>query len=152
MMTTAITDGMEILTTRVFPVQVEALYAAFSTPEHLARWWGPDGFTNRITRFDLHPGGEWHITMTNSDGLDFHNRCTFEIVVPGERIFYVHHEPMHVFTMDMFFATAGGDSRLTWKMTFERNRENLEIRKFIAAANEQNFDRLGRLLEDLKGK
>lgn len=148
-MTTRIDNPLEILSSRVFPVSVPRLYTAFADPSLLERWWGPDGFTNRVTRFDLKPGGEWHITMTNSDGQDFHNRCTFEIVEPGSRISYVHHEPMHVFTMDMQFATAGEEARLTWRMHFERNRENLEIRKFIAVANEQNFDRLGEVLATL---
>lgn len=147
-MTTRIDGGIEILSSRVFPVSVSKLYAAFAEPSLLERWWGPDGFTNRITRFDLVPGGEWHVTMTNSDGTDFHNRCTFEIVEPGARIFYLHHEPMHVFTMDMHFASAEEHARLTWRMTMERNRENLELKKFIAAANEQNFDRLGRVLAE----
>ena len=145
-MTSMIDKSMEILSSRAFPVSVAKLYAAFADPALLERWWGPDGFTNRITRFDLAPGGEWHVTMTNSDGQDFHNRSTFEIVEPGSRVLFLHHEPMHVFTMDMQFAGAGSEARLTWRMLFERSRENLEIKKFIAAANEQNFDRLGQLL------
>lgn len=148
-MTTSIADGIEILSSRVFPVSVARLYTAFAEPALLERWWGPDGFTNRITRFDLQPGGEWHVTMTNSDGTDFHNRSTFEIVEPGSRIRYLHHQPMHVFTMEMNFASAGDHARLTWRMVLERNRENLELKTFIAAANEQNFDRLGRVLSEL---
>lgn len=148
-MTTRIANGIEILSSRVFPVSVPRLYTAFAEPALLERWWGPDGFTNRITRFDLHPGGEWHVTMTNSDGTDFNNRSTFEIVDPGSRIQYLHHEPMHVFTMDMTFASAGDHARLTWRMILERNRDNLELKTFIAAANEQNFDRLGRVLSEL---
>ncbi len=149
-MTTRIANGIEILSTRVFPVSVPRLYAAFAEPALLERWWGPDGFTNRITRFELVSGGEWHITMTNSEGQAFHNRSTFERVEPGSRIQYLHHEPMHVFTMDMHFADADDHARLTWQMVLERNRENLELKKFIAAANEQNFDRLGRVLAELK--
>lgn len=149
-MTGPIANGIEILSSRVFAVPVARLYTAFAEPRLLERWWGPDGFTNRITRFDLKPGGEWHITMTNSDGQDFHNRSTFQTVEPMQRILYLHHEPMHVFTMDMHFSTAGDGSRLTWQMILERNRENLELKKFIAAANEQNFDRLTRILDEMK--
>lgn len=149
-MITTIARGVEILTTRVFPVTVPELYRAFSEPALLERWWGPHDFTNRISHFDLRPGGEWHVTMTSSAGEDFHNRSTFEVVEPENRISYLHHEPMHVFTMDMHFATAGDHARLTWRMVLERNRENLELKTFIAAANEQNFDRLGQLLDNLK--
>lgn len=137
---------MEILTSRVFPVSRDILFDAFADPVKLERWWGPEGFTNTVTRFEFRPGGEWHITMRNSDGTDFENTATFEEVRAPEEIRYFHHGPIHAFTMVMtFFETTDG-TRLTWQMIFERNAENIALKKFIAAANEQNFDRLAELL------
>lgn len=140
---------MEILSSRVYPVRRSVLFDAFADPRKLEQWWGPHGFTNRVTRLDLREGGEWHITMRNSDGKDFHNRATFETVRPPEEIRYFHHGPIHAFTMIMTFADADDGARLTWRMLFERNAENLGLKTFIAAANEQNFDRLGDLLASL---
>lgn len=142
---------MEILTSRVFRVSREVLFDAFADPSKLERWWGPDGFTNTVTRFEFRPGGEWHITMRNSDGTDFHNVATFEAVRAPEEIRYLHHGPIHAFTMVMtYFETTDG-TRLTWQMIFERNAENIALKNFIAAANEQNFDRLAELL-NIKGE
>ncbi|MNL72341.1 hypothetical protein D3C87_1976370 [compost metagenome] len=90
--------------------------------------------------------------MTASDGTDFDNHCTFEEVVAPERIAYIHHLPMHVFSMIMTFDEEAGGTRLTWRMLFEPTEENLQLEKFLAAANEQNFDRLENHLQQKTGK
>lgn len=141
------TDRMEILNERFFAVEPATLFDAFADLEKLKHWWGPHGFTNTIGAFDFHPGGLWQITMTASNGTDFANRSTFQEIVPGRRIVFLHHEPMHVFTMEMDFLQEDGGTWLRWRMLFEPTEENLQLQKFIAAANEQNFDRLENLLE-----
>jgi uncharacterized protein YndB with AHSA1/START domain len=141
------TEKMEILNDRLFGVDPPTLFAAFADPGQLAQWWGPNGFTNRIEQFDFVPGGDWRVTMTASNGTDFHNRSTFREIEPHRRITFLHHEPMHVYTMEMTFAPEGEGTRLHWRMLFEPTEENLQLKKFIAAANEQNFDRLENLLK-----
>lgn len=140
------TDQIEIRNERVFPVGRAALYDAFADPDKLARWWGPEGFSNRITAFDLRPGGIWLITMTADNGTEFDNRWSFEEVVEGQRITARHHEPVHFFTLEMEFADAGSGARLSWRMLFDRSEETEMLEKFLHAANEQNFDRLARVL------
>ena len=79
-------ETIEILNKRLFAVDHETLFDAFANPEKLVHWWGPNGFTNRIDAFDLRPGGDWRITMTASNGTDFDNHSTFEVVEPPHRI------------------------------------------------------------------
>ncbi|MBX9466777.1 MAG: SRPBCC domain-containing protein [Rhizobium sp.] len=135
-------EKLEIVSERHFDASAEALFAAFADPERLARWWGPHDFTNRITQFDFVPGGEWLITMTSFEGTDFDNRWTFQAVDVPKRILALHHEPMHVFTLEMTFEPVESGTRLVWRMQFDDTPENREIEHFIAAANQQNFDRL----------
>lgn len=137
---------LEILTSRVFPIAREHLFDAFADPDKLAQWWGPHGFTNTVHRFEFQPGGEWHITMRNSDGQDFLNHSTFEAVNAPEEIRFFHHGPIHAFTMIMTYSETEDGTRLTWRMLFEKSRESLDMKPFIAAANEQNFERLAALL------
>ncbi len=49
---------------------------------------------------------------------------------------------MHRYWMTMEFTPAPGGTRLTWHMRFESADEQAKLQEFIAAANEQNFDRL----------
>ena len=140
-------EKLHIVSERHFDAPADALFAAFADPECLARWWGPHDFTNRITQFDFVPGGDWLITMTASDGTDFPNRWTFQAIDAPKRILALHHEPMHVFTLEMTFEPGEeGGTLLVWRMQFEDTPENREIERFIAAANQQNFDRLEAVL------
>ncbi len=56
------------------PAQV---FAAMRDPVRVARWWGPDGFTNTIHTFDFQPGGRWLLTMHGPDGTDYPNIATY---------------------------------------------------------------------------
>ncbi|AYD01621.1 SRPBCC domain-containing protein [Neorhizobium sp. NCHU2750] len=139
-----------IVSERVFETDRATLFGAFADATLLARWWGPHDFTNRIDEFDFQTGGTWRITMTSSAGMDFANRWTFEDIRPGERIRAFHHEPMHAFGLDMHYADCDGGTRLTWHMSFEDTEQNRDIEKFLAAANQQNFDRLEDLLAEIE--
>jgi uncharacterized protein YndB with AHSA1/START domain len=139
-------DKIEILNERLFPADRPTLFDAFADPRKLEQWWGPEGFTNQITAFMLSPGGTWLITMTADNGTEYHNHWTFEDVVSGHAIKARHHEPVHVFTLEMRFADEGQGARLSWRMLFDRTEENEQMEKFLHAANEQNFDRLARVL------
>ncbi|MEQ8306513.1 MAG: SRPBCC domain-containing protein [Hoeflea sp.] len=145
-------DKLEIRNDRLFATDRTTLFDAFADPDKLALWWGPEGFTNVISRFDLIPGGEWLITMTADNGTDFHNRWTFDSVVEGELIRMTHHEPVHVFTLEMRFSDEGRGARLSWHMLFDRTEDTELLEKFLHAANEQNFDRLERLLDRQDGE
>ncbi len=137
---------MVIITTRNLLFDSAKLFAAFADPDQLKVWWGPDGFTNTIHDFDFQPNGTWHYTMHGPDGSDFINTCTFGEIVPDKTITFVHHLPMHVFTMTMTFEPKQTGTLLTWHMDFEPNDTNAAVRPFIEAANEQNFDRLDAFL------
>ncbi len=144
-------DKVEIENERLFRVDAQTLFNAFAKPRQLERWWGPHGFTNLIHTFDLRPGGAWRITMTASNGTDFDNHSTFEIVEAPSRIAFLHHGPIHEYRMDMTFTPEDGGTRLKWLMRFTPNEDNITLKKFIAAANEQNFDRLEAFLEEMAG-
>ncbi len=146
---TARTDPvpMEITNSRIFAAPREALFDAFADPEKLKHWWGPDGFTNTMHTFDFRTGGTWHFTMHASNGAAFENTSTFKEIIALERIVFIHHLPVHVFTMAMTFDREGSGTRLTWLMQFEPAESNAGLKDFIAAANEQNFDRLDAFLK-----
>jgi uncharacterized protein YndB with AHSA1/START domain len=139
----------EIVSTRAFPVPRAHLYEAFRDPDHLKHWWGPKGFTNSIEVFDLRPGGEWRLTMHGPNGADYPNAKTFTEVMPEERVVFQHHGPMHRFIMSLFFADDPAGSRLTWRMLFESAEHTAQIRGFVTAANEENFDRLTAYLQKM---
>lgn len=137
---------------RVFAIDRATLFNAFSDPDVLARWWGPHGFTNRIAKFEFENGGTWTIVMTSSSDTDFENHWTFEDIRRNERIVAFHHGPMHAFGLEIGYHDAEGGTCLTWRMSFEDTEDNRHIEKFLAAANEQNLDRLEAIVAEMGKK
>ena len=64
------TADREIVLTREFDAPRDLVWRAFSEPDQIVRWWGPNGFTTTIKKWDFRVGGEWSHTMHGPDGTD----------------------------------------------------------------------------------
>lgn len=53
---------------RVFPASRERLFACFTEPSHLLRWWGPQGTTCPSAEVDLRPGGRYRLAIRSEAG------------------------------------------------------------------------------------
>ena len=130
-------DPRSIIGTRVFEAPRELVFSAFSDPQHLAQWWGPDGFTTTTSAFEFKPGGVWRFVMHGPDGRDYQNRITFDEIVPPERIAYRHAggddvEPVQ-FKQALTFEDLGGKTRLTWHGVFPSAEERARVIKEYGA-------------------
>lgn len=141
----------EIMNTRLFGFPREAVFKAWTTPEQLARWWGPKGFTNTFEEFDLRPGGAWRFVMHGPNGVDYPNESAFEEIVPLERI-VIHHLNGPEFMLTATFEESEGGTKVIFCQRFITPGvlEGKGMKEFLAEANEQNFDRLNQLLMELK--
>lgn len=70
----------------------ERVFAAWTDPKVLERWYGPEGFTTSVESIDPRPGGILRLTMQGPDGRRYPNRIRYVEVVPPERIVH-RHEP-----------------------------------------------------------
>lgn len=112
----------ELVFSRAFDAPRDLVFEAWTTPEHVARWWGPRGFTTTITEMVVRPGGTWRLVMHGPDGVDYPNRIVFLEVVRPERLVYEHRpepgtEPVR-FTVTVTFAERGGTTDVTMRMRF----------------------------------
>ncbi|MBV9833757.1 MAG: SRPBCC family protein [Alphaproteobacteria bacterium] len=67
----------EIVLSRIIAARRETVFAAWTDPEHLPRWFGPAGFTIESKEIDIRVGGVWRFDMIAPDGRRFINRMTF---------------------------------------------------------------------------
>lgn len=139
-----------IISSRVFFYKREQVFSAWSDPQLLAQWFGPNGFTNTIHLFEFKNGGKWKLTMHGPDGTDYHNENCFTEIISPERIVFDHLEPIHTFTTTVVFEETGGHTRLVLSMVFDLLSEYEKVNEFIAVANQENFDRLETVLQQLK--
>jgi uncharacterized protein YndB with AHSA1/START domain len=132
----------EIVSTRTFDAPRERVFGAFSDPSRLARWWGPNGFTNTVHEFDMRPGGTWRFTMHGHNGADYPSESVFVDIVKPERIVFRHVSADHPYEMAISLDEQGGGTRVTWRMRHPTASECARVKPFVVDANEQNFDRL----------
>ncbi|HOS48573.1 MAG TPA: SRPBCC domain-containing protein [Bacteroidia bacterium] len=139
-------SSKEIFSSRVLNVPIETLYNAFVNPDQLKIWWGPEGFTNTIHEFDLNPGGKWILTMHGPDIGNYENSSVFDVVKPLELISWKRiSQPL--FDMEVGFTRiSDNQSQISFRMIFDSIESCNKIRSFVEPKNEENFDRLERLL------
>lgn len=76
-------DDRTLVIERVFRAAPAQVYAAWTDPDILPRWFGPEGWTCDTEAMDLRVGGEWRFTMSG-EGMSFPNRHRWTELVPPE--------------------------------------------------------------------
>lgn len=139
----------EIYSSRILNYPVEIVYNAFANPTYLKDWWGPEGFTNTIHEFDLKPGGNWILTMHGPDKGNYENSSVFETVLPNKLVSWKR-KSQPLFNMEITFKKLNENkSQISFRMIFETQEECEKIRRFAEPKNEENFDRLERVIESI---
>lgn len=82
-------DVSEVTVTRVFDAPRELVFKAFTDPELIAQWWGPNEFDVAACEVDPRPGGVFNIDMRAPDGAVFEGKGAFREVIAPERLVFV---------------------------------------------------------------
>src|SRR6266702_2140767 len=64
---TAKPDSLEIVTTYIFDVPRERVFQAYTDPNLIPKWWGPEGIELRVETMNAQPGGSWRFIMGGDD-------------------------------------------------------------------------------------
>jgi uncharacterized protein YndB with AHSA1/START domain len=153
---TSSTADREIFETRVFDAPRELIFRVWTEPEHIAKWWGPDGFTNSIHTMDVRPGGLWSLTMHGPDGIDYLNNMVYTNIINNELIAYTHDATLEneagQFETTVHFEEQGNKTRLTMRMVFKSKQErDLVAEKYGAVEGlSQNLERLKEYLSNFQ--
>jgi uncharacterized protein YndB with AHSA1/START domain len=147
------TKDREIIITRTLNAPIDLVWEVWTKPEHLANWWGPNGFTNTISKMEVTPGGEWELVMHGPDGTDYKNKSTFKEVIRHKKIVYEHiSAPRFVSTIN--FEEQGDQTAISWHMLFETAEQFIQVVKTFKADEglKQNIEKLEVYLTGLKNK
>ncbi|MCB0476084.1 MAG: SRPBCC domain-containing protein [Flavobacteriaceae bacterium] len=134
----------------ILKAPIEQVWKVWTEPDHIAKWWGPKGFTNTIHVMHLHKDGEWRLTMHGPDGTNFANRSVFREIVPFEKIVFDHFNPNFLTTVR--FESNDGNTLMEWTAEFE----SVELFDIVVKAHKadvgmkQNVEKLEAYLKTLQ--
>ena len=89
----------ELTITRLLNAPRELVFKAWTDEKHMAKWWGPKGFTNPVCKMDVRPGGAILIHMANPES---------NTVLPMTGRFYEIDEPSKLVFSTLAFEDANG--------------------------------------------
>jgi len=145
-------DSKALTITRTLNAPRALVWKMFSDPYHLAQWWGPEGYSNRVEKLDFRSGGSWRHVMIGPDGRELPTDNVILEVTEPERIVYRNapadpnifgDNPPPAFTKTLTFEDDGDKTILKLVCTFdtEAHREAVIRRGFVLGTNE-SFDKL----------
>lgn len=75
---------------RVVTAPLERVWSAWSEADQIVHWWGPQGCTIELERFEFRPGGFFHYAMQYSGAPALWGRFNYREIVPRERIVWLN--------------------------------------------------------------
>ncbi len=156
MQTQTDTSNREIVLSRVFDAPRDVVFDAWSSPEHLDRWWGPEGFRNVTLSMDFRVGGAWRYIMHGPDSVDYPNRMDYTEIAAAERIAYLlsddvaNAEPAFD-GVTTFAEVSANRTEVTMRVIFESEEERARQIEEVGAieGGKQTLARLAAYLKNI---
>lgn len=79
----------DVVVTRTFDAPKERVWRAWSDPDQVRAWWGPQGFTSPMCRMDFREGGTTLVSMRSEQGWELFNTWTYRSIEPMDRIEFI---------------------------------------------------------------
>jgi uncharacterized protein YndB with AHSA1/START domain len=110
----------ELTLTRIFGAPRSLVFKTWTDVKHVARWWGPRGFTNPVCEWDARRGGLIRIDMRGPNGTIYPMKGVFHEIVEPERVVFTstaledeHGKPLFEILNTITFEDFSGLTKLT---------------------------------------
>lgn len=117
----------EVVVTRILDAPRERVFRAYVDPKAIPEWWGPRGFTVKVDRMEVRPGGAWRYLSKAPDGSEHAFHGVFREIRPPERLtwtFEYEGVPGHVSVETIEFEAArGGKTKVTVRAHFDSRED-----------------------------
>ncbi len=81
---------LDLVLERIVDVPRELVWMAWTTPEHIKKWFTPAPCTTVDCEIDLCPGGIFRTVMRSPDGQEFPHVGCFLEVIPNEKLVWTN--------------------------------------------------------------
>lgn len=86
--TAASAETPELNLRRTFKAPRDRVFRAWTDPERLAKWWGPETRSCPFVEMDPRPGGRWRTCMRAEDGEEAWVQGEYKEVDPPKRLVF----------------------------------------------------------------
>jgi uncharacterized protein YndB with AHSA1/START domain len=154
-----------IQVTRIFKATVDQVWKAWTDPEQVKRWWGPDMFTCPRADIDFREGGISIVVMRapqHLGGNDMYSIWEYKKIIPGQRIEFIQNladangnkmKPVQLgmpadFPEDVLTVVTFKDlGKGSTEMTVSEHADMGSMAKFAQMGLEQCADKMGKIWE-----
>jgi len=121
-------NDCELILQREVPFVRELVWTAMTEPEHVNKWWGPDGFRNEDVSMDFRVGGAWTFCMVGPDGTRYPNHSVFKEITPPSRLVFDHGDGQRVwFEATVTLQQAGSGTLITLRQRYPSRQSRDEV-------------------------
>lgn len=71
---------------KIFDAPIELVWEAWTSSEHIVKWWAPPGMELTVLAHEFKVGGHWKYAMPMPDGTEFVSEGTYKEIVEMEKI------------------------------------------------------------------
>ncbi len=128
----------EVVLEKTYDASVDAVWAAWTKPEMLKQWWGPDNVTIPECEVDLKVGGKFYIVMEAGEGMGPYKgtlwpmMAEFTVIEPNSKLSYnaqawtegQKEETTIDQTTEVIFSEEGGKTKVTVKAAIYKTGPN----------------------------
>jgi uncharacterized protein YndB with AHSA1/START domain len=140
----------EIVTERIFDAPRDRVYACFTDPELISRWWGLESTTTIVAELSVVAGGKWRFVERNRDGSEQGFRGVYREVKAPERLVYTFEwegAPGHVLVDTVTFDDLGDRTRVTvYSLFHERDERDAMLNGGMERGLNESYRTLDRVL------
>lgn len=144
----------EIVITRDFAAPRALVFEAWSTPEHVRRWYGLRRLTLPVCEMDFRPRGAWRFVLRDTlAGVDHAFSGEYREILPPERIVYTERYeaiPGSEHVVTILFAERDGRTTLTEHVLYASpEHRDGHLQSGMEAGMQETFDRLDEALASM---
>ncbi len=110
---------------RIFSAPRETVFKAWSSADHVKRWFCPNGYSVPEATVEMRVGGRFEVCMRSPEGMEHWTKGTFTEVVAPERLAIDHHlidpcggGPLFSAVTRVKFSAAPGGTRMEVEQTY----------------------------------
>lgn len=115
-------DRPEVVVARTFDAPRALVFAMFTDPDALARWWGLGNGRFTVDVMELRPGGRWRYLEVDDEGTEHAFHGVYHRIAPPDLLVYTFEyegRPDRVMLETVTFEDVDGRTRVTVSSVFQ---------------------------------